>query len=110
MPDPRFDIWNVLHDGEITVVAHEKPDTLVMFISIPYLRRRITPLGDSVRLRLGGFRSAGWSNDVGDSHSELEDIEGLEILSVDSEAMPAKIRRRWTKITIPCHCSHSGAK
>jgi hypothetical protein len=90
--DWRFGIWNALHDGEITVVAREEPDSLIIFVSIPYVRRRIAPLGDSFRLRLGGFRSAGWSNDIGDSYSELEDIEGLEILEAKSDKMPAKIQ------------------
>ena len=90
--DPRFGIWNALHDGEITVVAREEPDSLIIFVSIPYVRRRIMPLGDSFCLRLGGFRSAGWSNDIGDSYSELEDMEGLEILEVQSDSMPVKIQ------------------
>jgi hypothetical protein len=44
--DPRIAIWNILHDGEITAVS-EDVGTLTMFVSIPYLRRRLTPLGDS---------------------------------------------------------------
>lgn len=100
MGDPRLDIWNVLHDGEITVVAREAADVLIIFISIPYVRRRIAPLGDSFRLRLDGFRSAGWSNDIGDSYSGLEDIEGLEILDILSDTMPAKIQCSQGTLTI----------
>lgn len=45
--DPRFGIWNALHDGEITIAVREATDVVVMFVSIPYVRRRIEPLGDS---------------------------------------------------------------
>jgi hypothetical protein len=102
MTDPRFDIWNVLHDGEITVVAREEPDSLIMFVDIPYLRQRIAPLGDSFRLRLGGFRSIGFSNDIGDSYSAITDIaeSRLEILSTESEAMPVKIAVAQGTLTI----------
>jgi hypothetical protein len=90
--DPRFGIWNAPHDGEITVVAREEPDSVIIFVNIPYVRRRIAPLGDSIRLRLRGFRTASWSNDIGDTYSELEDLEGLEILEAQSDSMPAKIQ------------------
>lgn len=92
MADPRLDIWNVLHDGEITVIHRESPDVVVMFVSIPYVRRRIEPLGDSFRLRLGGFRSVDFANDIGDTSSELDYVEGYEILNVLSDGMPAKIQ------------------
>lgn len=105
MDDPRYAIWGVLHDGTITVLAREDPDVLIMFVSIPFVRRRISPLGDSFRLRLGGFRSFSFSEDESDSdrkerekagflssYSELKDIEGQEIIDVLSTTMPVKIR------------------
>jgi hypothetical protein len=92
MGDPRFDIWNVLHDGDITIVHREAPDAVIMFVCIPYVRRRIEPLGDSFRLRLGGFRSIHFANDIGDTSSELDYVEGYEILDILSETMPAKIQ------------------
>jgi hypothetical protein len=120
MVDPRFAIWDVLHDGTITVVAREEPDAVIMFVSIPFVRRRIPPLGDSFRLRLGGFRSVSFSYGYGDSdvkdlersgflgklrainpsfspeagrsHSELTDAEGQELLEVASSSMPVNIR------------------
>lgn len=51
----EIEIWNLLHDGEITVVGVEGTD-LVLFVDIPYLRERLRPLGDSFRLVLKGFR------------------------------------------------------
>lgn len=55
--DKRIEIWNVLHDGEITAIS-EDGDILTMFVSIPYLRRRLKPLGDSFVLTLEGVRRA----------------------------------------------------
>ena len=92
MGDPRLDIWNVLHDGEMTVIHRESPDVVIMFVSIPYVRRRIEPLGDSFRLRLGGFRGMQFKNSIGDTSSELDYVEGYEILDILSETMPAKIQ------------------
>ena len=93
MADPRLDIWNVLHDGEITIMHRESPDVLVMFVSIPYVRRRIQPLGDSFRLRLGGFRGMAFSYDIDqNTFTELDYIEGFEILDILSETMPAMIQ------------------
>lgn len=92
MGDPRLDIWNVLHDGDITVIHREAPDIVIMFVSIPYVRRRLEPPGDSFRLRLGGFRSILFENSIGDTSSELDYVEGYEILDILSETMPAKIQ------------------
>src|SRR2546428_11350507 len=93
MADPRVDIWDVLHDGEITIVHRESADVLVMFISIPYVRRRISPLGDSFRLRLGGFRGMLFSYDHGsETYSELDYLEGFEILNGKSETMPPTLQ------------------
>ena len=83
MTDPRLDIWNVLHDGEITITHRESADVVVMFVSIPYVRRRIQPLGDSFRLRFGGFRGMAFSYDIDQkTFTELDYIEGFEILDV----------------------------
>jgi len=89
--DTRIAIWNTLHDGEITVLAMEG-DTLVMFVSIPYIRERLAPLGDSFILRLHGFHSLEF-DDGKNKHSYLTEISksGIEILSTDSESMPVKI-------------------
>jgi len=41
--DQRIQIWNVFHDGEITAISEEGGEALTMFVSIPYLRRRMEP-------------------------------------------------------------------
>jgi hypothetical protein len=101
MSDPRLDIWNVLHDGEITVMHREAPNVVIMLVSIPYVRRRIQPLGDSFRLRLGGFRGIAFSYDSGqDTFTELAYIEGYEILDILSDTMPAMIQLREGKLML----------
>src|SRR5260221_1777119 len=90
--DERIAIWNVLHDGEITAVS-EDGDTLTMFVSIPYLRRRLKPLGDSFVLTLAGLRRAecrdfgGAASSASSLREELE-IGTPEILKTESESMP----------------------
>jgi hypothetical protein len=92
--DARIAIWNTLHDGEITVVAKDCAD-LVMFVSIPYVRERLKPLGDSFALRLKGFRTFELLDSEGRKKSSdlQEDLarNGIEILSAESETMPVKI-------------------
>jgi hypothetical protein len=93
--DTRIAIWNVLHDGEITAVS-EDGDTLTMFVSIPYLRRRLKPLGDSFVLTLAGVRRAecrdfgGTASSASTLREELE-IGTPEILKTESESMPVTI-------------------
>src|SRR5947209_16962422 len=104
MRDPRRDIWNVLHDGEITIMHRESADVVVMFVSIPYVRRRIQPLGDSLRLRLGGFRGMAFSYDIDQkTFTELDYIEGFEILNSLSDTMPAMIQLAEGKLMLDFH-------
>jgi hypothetical protein len=93
--DTRIAIWNLLHDGEITAVS-EDADTLTMFVSIPYLRRRLKPLGDSFVLTLTGVRQAecrdfgGAASSASSLRDELE-IGSPEILQTESESMPVTV-------------------
>lgn len=92
--DTRIEIWNVLHDGEITAVS-EDGGTLTMFVSIPYLRRRLKPLGDSFILMLAGVRQAecrdfGGAGRASSLREEL-DIGTPEIIHTKSESMPVTI-------------------
>ena len=91
--NPRIAIWNTLHDGQITVAVREEA-SVQLFVSIPYLRSRLLPLGDSFSLRLSGVRSFEFSDyEEKKKTSVLADIamSGIEILSTDSTAMPIKI-------------------
>ena len=93
--DTRIEIWNVLHDGEITAIS-EDHGVLTMFVSIPYLRRRLKPLGDSFVLTLSGVKQAECRDFSGAASSatslgeELE-IGRLEIIKTQSESMPITI-------------------
>src|ERR1035437_1177006 len=93
--DTRIQICNVLHDGEITAVS-EDGDILTMFVSIPYLRRRLKPLGDSFVLTLVGVKQAecrdfsGAASSASSLREEL-DIGTPEIIKTESESMPVTI-------------------
>ena len=91
--DSRIQIWNVLHDGEITAIS-ESGDSLTMFVSIPYLRRRLNPLGDSFILTLTGLNRLEFRDFDGKTTSLREEIElgSPEILSTESKAMPGTIK------------------
>ena len=91
--DKRIDIWNVLHDGEITAFSEEAGSSLTMFVSIPYLRRRLQPLGDSFVLTLMGLKRFEFYNFDGSISPAREEIEtgSPEILSTTSEEMPLRI-------------------
>jgi hypothetical protein len=91
--DSRIEIWNILHDGEITAISGEGTQTLSMFISIPYLRRRLKPLGDSFVLTLFGLTRLEFHNFDGTTTPLREEIEigTPEIISTESESMPVKI-------------------
>lgn len=92
--DPRIEIWNILHDGQITAVEEDDTGNVRMFVNIPYLRRRMQPLGDSFVLMLGGVSRMECYNfsesEVKTLQQELE-VGSPEILSTDSTEMPLKI-------------------
>jgi hypothetical protein len=93
--DERIEIWNLLHDGFITAIE-QNGDTLTMFISIPYLRRRMKPIGDSFVLTLSGLSRMDFCDPFGETHSFAEElgvgvVTGPTIISTDSGSMPITI-------------------
>jgi hypothetical protein len=65
-----------------------------MFVSIPYLRRRLKPLGDSFILTLGRVRRIEWRGFGDKDPSSLQEelkIGCPEILETRSESMPVTI-------------------
>ncbi len=91
--DQRIEIWNLLHDGDITAIAGENSETLTMMVSIPYLRRRLQPLGDSFVLTLSGLNRLEFHDFDGTASSlqETLDIGSPEIISTESDAMPVSV-------------------
>jgi len=86
----EINIWNILHDGEITAVEKNTGGLYTIFVSIPYLRRRISPLGDSFVLILSGVKQITFQ-DIGGTMSTLEselELSTPEILHTESVAMP----------------------
>jgi hypothetical protein len=102
MMDKRIQIWNILHDGEITAVSGECGEVLTMFVSIPYLRRRLEPLGDSFVLTLSGVTRLEFHDfdDTVTSLQEVLDIGSPEILSTDSKSMPVSIATTLGQLTL----------
>ena len=92
--DPRIEIWEVLHDGEITAIAGEQTATLTMFVSIPYLRRRVQPLEDSFVLTLTGLTRFEWHDldgSVSSLRQELEYNITPGIVGTGSESLPVTV-------------------
>jgi hypothetical protein len=100
--DERVQIWNILHDGEITAVSDVDGETLTMFVSIPYLRRRLEPLGDSFILTLSGLSRVEFRTFDGAPSSLREALEmgSPELLSTDSESMPVAISTTMGQLTL----------
>jgi len=102
MMDRRIQIWNILHDDEITAISGEGSDILTMFVSIPYLRRRLAPLGDSFVLTLSGITRLEF-HDFDGTRETLQDqldIGSPEILSTESDSMPASIATSLGQLTL----------
>ena len=101
--DPRIDIWNVLHDGEITAVTGENSDTLTMYVTIPYLRLRLEPIGGSFVLKLEGLKHFEFRFFDGTTLSLQDELESAtipEILSTESTSMPVTIDTSMGKLVI----------
>ena len=90
--DHRIGIWNLLHDGEITAVS-EQGSNLTMFVSIPYLRRRLSPMGDSFVLTLKGVKKLEFRNFDGKAEllADQLNIGAPEILGTDSNSVPVTV-------------------
>ncbi len=102
MMDKRIQIWNLLHDGQITAIAGENTKTLAMFVNIPYLRRKLEPLGDSFVITISGLIRQEFHDFNGATTSLREEMEigTPEILSTDSESMPIKINTTMGRLTL----------
>jgi hypothetical protein len=93
MTDERIEIWNLFHDGEITAISDEPSEALTLFVSVPYLRRRLRPLGDSFVVSLSGVTLCEFQyfgGEVCHLRQALE-VGAPEILSTESEEMPITI-------------------
>lgn len=84
--DERIAIWNILRSGKISAVT-EEGDTLTVVVSIPDLRQRLKPLGDSFVLTLTGVRRAEWRG-FGSSGPASAIHEGVQISGTGSRVMP----------------------
>jgi hypothetical protein len=90
--DERIIIWNILHDGSISA-AEVSNLRATIFVSIPYLRRRIPPLGDSFVLKLTGVTTCEFRHFDGETTSleKALQVGEPEVLSTDSVTFPLTI-------------------
>lgn len=100
--DKRIQIWNILHDGQITAISNETGGNLTMFVTIPFLRHRIKPLGDSFVLNIQGVKQIELNDLNGISVPFQEEIEinTIEILYTASNVMPVKISTTAGELTL----------
>ncbi len=93
MTDQRIQIWNLLHDGEIAAVSLEQGAIVKIVVSIPYLRRRLPPLGASFVLSLAGVRLVEFHHFDGEMSSLGQALEVVVpgSLSTSSDAMPVSV-------------------
>lgn len=80
--DPRSDVWNLLHDGEITQLLKHLPGDLDVCVDIPYLAKYFNGNGKDVWVRLHKCRRF----DV-----QLQTRNGDEIISDLSRLAAARI-------------------
>jgi len=93
----EIEIWNLLHDGVLTAFPGENESLLTIFVHIPYLRKRIEPIGVCFVLKLSGVKSHKFFGFDGKEEELNESLNamGMEILSAGSigpEAMPVEIQ------------------
>jgi hypothetical protein len=90
--ESRVAVWNLLHDGEITTFAREE-NSLTLFVNIPYLRRRLSPMGDSIVLTLKQVTEVRFTSFGGEPESldEVLDLGRPEIIGTESNDMPLLI-------------------
>lgn len=99
--DERVAIWNLLHDGEITAVQ-SRQECFILFVNIPYLRRRLQPLGDSIILELHQPTRVSFEHFDGE-FEPLEDVlelGRLDILGTESNGMPVVIDTSLGRLTL----------
>ena len=93
----EIEIWNILHDGVLTAFPNKDKSLLTIFVHIPYLRKRIEPVGVCFVLKLSGVKSCRFFDFDGKEEDFNESLNamGIEILSAGSignTAMPVEIQ------------------
>jgi hypothetical protein len=92
--NPRADIWNILHDGEIAGIKRDSHQKLQLRINIPYLRNMFPGDGEDILLNLENctlFQMEIWDEEITTSdHKKIVATE-TEILSTESDDVPVKI-------------------
>jgi hypothetical protein len=89
----HIEIWNLLHDGLLSLFIEEDSSSITAFVHIPYIRRRISPIGVCFVLKLSGVKSCTFKDFDGneESISKIFNSNSPDILNVESEEMPITI-------------------
>jgi len=89
----RADIWNLLHDGEITAIGGTVPGYVRITVNIAYLRRRFSPEGDSfvITLRNCTILQLKPYNEPVETDFQKIVSSKVEFLSTESSDCPIKL-------------------
>ena len=92
--NPRAEIWNVFHDGELSSLEGNVPGDVTIRIGIEYLRHMFSGEGEDIFMTLHSCSKISmeiWESDlVTDDFGKIAEI-GSEILSTDSEDIPVRV-------------------
>lgn len=94
--DPRIDVWNLLHDGEIAGIDGILPGKIELRIYIPYLCKMFPSDcdNDDILVSLQGctlFSMKIWDEDFATDEFDRIVATGAEILSTDSTGFPIHV-------------------
>ena len=90
----RAEIWNILHDGEITGMRRDSSQNLQLRINIPYLRNMFPGDGEDILINLNKctqFQMKIWDEGITTSDFQTIVDTGTEILSTESDDVPVHI-------------------
>ncbi len=76
--NPRADIWNVLHDGEICDIEGRIPGDVKIRVWIPYLRRMFSDDGDELIVTLRSCRKLTMKRWDDEATGDFYQISGAE--------------------------------
>ena len=98
----EIEVWNLLHDGLLSLFIEENSTSITAFVHIPYIRRRISPIGVCFVLKLSGVKSCIFKDFEGNEESlaKIFNSNSPDILNVESEEMPITICTTFGNLTL----------
>ena len=98
----EIEIWNLLHDGLLSLFIEYNSTAITAFVHIPYVRRRIEPVGVCFILKLSGVKSCTFKDFDGNEESitKIFNSNSPDILGVESKEMPITISTTFGNLTL----------